>query len=105
MGQQWCTPTITATMAITEMVNVTAMATAMMPPLQLMAMMSTTMTAVIQGRQLDDGNLTTMMGQQQCMSTMTVMTAMVEMAMATAMATVTATATAMVLPPLIDIGR
>jgi hypothetical protein len=81
------------------MATLTAMA--MMPPLPLMATMSITTTAVIQGRQLDDGNLTTTMGQQGCTSMMTALKVMAEMVMATALVMVMAMGMAMtpLLPP------
>ncbi len=93
-----------ATMAMAEMAMamVMAKATAMMlppPPIQMMLM--TTM-AEIQGRQLDDGNWMTTMGQRRYASMMTATTAMAETAKAMAMATTTATETVMpmTLPPL-----
>jgi hypothetical protein len=53
-------------MAVMMVMGETAMATAtamaMMPPLLPTATMSMTMMAAIRGRQLDNGNLTTMMG-------------------------------------------
>jgi hypothetical protein len=52
-------------------------------------------TGVIQGRRLDDGNLMTTMGQQQCTLMMTAMAAMAEALTATA----TATGTAMAMMP------
>ncbi len=51
------------TTAMVEMATATAMATAMMPLILPMATMSMTTMAVIQGTQLVNGNLTTMMGQ------------------------------------------
>jgi hypothetical protein len=53
-----------ATMAMGEMATATATATAMMPLLLPMETMLMTTTAAIQGQQLDNGNLTKMMGQQ-----------------------------------------
>jgi hypothetical protein len=57
------------TMAMLEMAMGNAMATetaiAMMLPPPLLVTLLMTMTAAIQGRQLDDGNWTTTMGQQQ----------------------------------------
>jgi hypothetical protein len=53
-----------ATMAMGETVMVTATATAMMPPPLPMERMSMTTTAAIQGRRLDNGNLTTTMEQR-----------------------------------------
>jgi hypothetical protein len=69
----------------------TVTATEMMLPLLPTALM--TIAMAIRGRQLDNGYWTTTMGWQWCKSTMTMTTAMVEMAttMATAMATVMAT--------------
>ncbi len=52
-----------AAMAMAETGTATAMATAMMLPPLLTATMLMTTTAAIQGRQLDDGGLTTTMGQ------------------------------------------
>jgi hypothetical protein len=52
-----------ATMMMAETAMVTATAAAMTLPLPQMAMMSMTTMVVIQGCQLDDSNLTTMMGQ------------------------------------------
>ncbi len=109
MGQRQCTPTMPAMTAMAEtataMATVMAMAMAMAMMLLLlpMAMMPMTMTAAIQGRQLDNSNLTTTMGQQGCTSMMRAMMAMVETATATvtamAMATAMATVTAMMPPP------
>jgi hypothetical protein len=62
MGQQGCTLTMMATTAMAETATEAAMATAMMPPLPSTATMSMRTTAVIQGRQLDDGNLMMTMG-------------------------------------------
>jgi hypothetical protein len=67
--------------------------------LGLVAAALTTMTAVIRGRQLDNGNSTTTMGQRRCMSTMMAMMGMAEMVMVMEMVTVMATATAIMLPP------
>jgi hypothetical protein len=68
-----------------------------MTPLPPAVTMSMTMTAVIRGRQLDDGNLTTTMGQRQCTLSMMAMmgTAETVTAMATTMAAAMATAMAM----------
>jgi hypothetical protein len=49
-------------MVMGEMAMATATATAMMLPLLPTATMSMTMMAAIQGRRLDNSNLTTMMG-------------------------------------------
>jgi hypothetical protein len=73
------------------MVTATVMAM-MLPPLPTATMLMTT-TAVIQGWQLDDGNSTTMMGQQPCTLMMTAMKVMAETA--TVLVTVTLMATAM----------
>jgi hypothetical protein len=88
------------TTAMAETVVVTATATAMMPPLPPIATMSMMTMAVIQGRRLDSGDLTTRMGQQLCTSTMTAMKVMAEMATAMVMVMAMATAAAMMtLPP------
>ncbi len=55
---------MTAMMAMVETTMATA--TAMMPMLLPTATMSMTTTVAIQGRQLDNGDWTTMMGQQLC---------------------------------------
>jgi hypothetical protein len=55
---------MTATAAMAEMAMATALAMAMMPPLQPTARMLMTTTVLIQGWQLDNGDLMTMMGQQ-----------------------------------------
>jgi hypothetical protein len=80
---------MTATTAMVEMATTMAMAkaTAMILPPPPIQMMSMTTTAAIQGWQLDNGNWTTTIGQQQYASTMTAMTAMAEMAKAMEMAT------------------
>ncbi len=101
MEQQRCMPTMTAMAAMAETATAAATAMAMMPPLPPTATMLMTTMVVIWGRQLDDGNLMTTMGQRWCRSTMTAVKVMAEMAMATAMVTLMATAmaTAMMLPP------
>jgi hypothetical protein len=63
IGRQQCTPTMMATMMMAETAMVTATAAGMTPPLPQMATMSMTTMVVIQGRQLDDSDLTTTMGQ------------------------------------------
>jgi hypothetical protein len=96
-----------AMMAMAEMATVTAVA--MMTPLPLMSTMLMMTTAVIQGCQLDDGNLTRMMGQRQYTSMMRTMTVTAETARVTAtvaatavaMAMAMATAMAMMPPPLL----
>ncbi len=88
-----------ATTAMVEMVTamVIAKVMAMMLPLPPIQMMSMTTTVAIRGRQLDDGNWTTTIGQQRYASTMTGAAAMAETAMA--MATATEMATPMMPPP------
>jgi hypothetical protein len=61
---------VTMTMAMAEtvtgMATATATATAMMPPLPPSETLSMKTTAALWGWQLDNGNWTTAMGQQQC---------------------------------------
>jgi hypothetical protein len=97
MGQRRCMPTMKATMAMAETAMAAATTTLMMPLLLPTAMMLVRTLAVICVWQLDVGILTTMMGQQRCKSTMTVMAAMAETATATA--TVMAMAMVMMPPP------
>jgi hypothetical protein len=107
MGQQLFASMMTATTAMAEVAKAMAMAmamamkmaTLMMPP-PLMEKMSMKTMAAIQQQQLDNGDWTSMMGQQECMWTMMVTTAMAETA--TAMATAKAVVSAMMppLPPL-----
>jgi hypothetical protein len=89
--------------AMAEMATATAMAVAIMLLLPPMATMSMRTTAAIQGHRLYDGNLTTMMGQRQCMSMMTAMTALMAMLamVETAMVTLKAAAMGMMPPPLL----
>ncbi len=75
------------------------MVTVMMP-LQLTAKMSMKTMGAIQGWRLDDGDWTLTVGQQRCMLTMTVTTAMADRVTAVAMAMAMATAMMLPLSPL-----